>query len=235
MSCLLLPKYWNLHQWHSSGLFIIISQNSSKSIVPEPSWFEKNLLKFIQGLFCVLPNENFWDWLWKVVRGHLEKSEKWKLVRGHLEKTENWRGGTLTKVKSQKVVRGHQVKSQKSKEGRGHLVKREKKWRGTSSKVKREKRGGGTSSSSSMIPDNSSSVRGPRSSAENWKNINLCHFESTYIKLSQINLHAWLSHQINSHIKPLKVSVEMKPWPSLLQILITFITSIHMNDETMDE
>ena len=159
---------------------------------------------------------------WKVKIGEGAPRKNWKLARGHFDKSEKSKGG-------------EGAPSQKSKEGRGHLVKREKKWRGTSSKVKREKRGGGTSSSSSMIPDNSSSVRGPRSSAENWKNINLCHFESTYIKLSQINLHAWLSHQINSHIKPLKVSVEMKPWPSLLQILITFITSIHMNDETMDE
>ena len=179
--------------------------------------------KWWGGTSKKVKSENWWGGTSKKLKiGEGALWQKWKVKR--------WWGGTKSKVK-----RGEGAPRQKRKEVKGHLVKSEKKWGGTSSKVKREKRGGGTSSSSSMIPDNSSSVRGPRSSAENWKNINLCHFESTYIKLSQINLHAWLSHQINSHIKPLKVSVEMKPWPSLLQILITFITSIHMNDETMDE
>ena len=100
----------------------------------------KKSFEIHSGLFCVLPNENFWDWLWKVVRGHLEKSEKWKLVRGHLEKTENWRGGTLTKVKSQKVVRGHQVKSQKRG---GGTSSKEKRSEGAPRQKSKEKRGEG--------------------------------------------------------------------------------------------
>ena len=106
-----MALFWLVH--HHFAEFLKV--HCSKTVLIWKKSFEIH-----SGLFCVLPNENFWDWLWKVVRGHLEKSE-------------NWWGGTSKKMKI-----GEGALWQKWK------VKRW--WGGTKSKVKSQKRGGGTSS-----------------------------------------------------------------------------------------